>query len=80
MQQLVQDKENCGAAGELTTFKYVFGSTLKEDQVRIVLNTADAVVSSYTDVKSSVQCSYYYDAGNRSNVTCTSANYKDCAR
>jgi hypothetical protein len=80
VQQFVQDKENLGVVGKLATFKYVFGSTLKADQLRVALDTANMVTSSYTSVKSSLQCSYYDAEGNRSEVTCNSTNYNDCAR
>jgi hypothetical protein len=76
----VQDKENLGVVGVLTNFMYVFGAPLKEDQLRIALNTANFVTSNYTKLAPTVQCSYYNADGNRKEVICTSTNYKDCAR
>jgi hypothetical protein len=79
MQQFVQDKQNLGVVGMLTTFKYVLGAILKEDQMRIVFNTAHTVTSRYTDSRSSMHCSFYDATGNRKDVKCTRTNYKDCA-
>jgi hypothetical protein len=80
MQQFVQDKQNLGVVGTLTTFKYAIGSILKEDQLRIAFNTAHTVTFSYTSLRSSMQCSFYDATGNQKYVNCTRANYKDCAR
>jgi hypothetical protein len=79
--QFVQDKANfrTGAVGILTSFKYAFGSTLKLDQLRIALATANNVTASYSDVKAYVQCSYYDAIGSRQDVVCTLANYTACA-
>uniref|UniRef100_A0A383W9S6 Peptidase C1A papain C-terminal domain-containing protein n=1 Tax=Tetradesmus obliquus TaxID=3088 RepID=A0A383W9S6_TETOB len=70
MRQFVQDKVNLrsGVVGDVTSFKYAFGSTLKEDQLRIALDTADKVTSVYSTVKPFVQCSLYDAGGSRGNV------------
>jgi hypothetical protein len=65
--------------GTLVTFKYAFGTTLKADDVRVALTTANAVTSSYTTAEANLQCSYYDAAGALSKVACTAANFTACA-
>jgi hypothetical protein len=65
----VQDKFNLktSVVGALANFKYAFGATLKEDQLRMALTTADNVTSLYSDAKSFVHCSSYDNNNNNNN-------------
>lgn len=64
----------------MTGFRYAFGTTLKEDQLRIALDTAATVTSAYSAVKPYVRCSRYDAAGDRTDVRCTMDNYAACAQ
>jgi hypothetical protein len=77
--QFVQDKENLRVVGSLATFKNRFDTALTEAEVRVVLDTTDAVTSNYSDAKPYVRCSFWDAAGNEKAVTYGAANTTACA-
>jgi hypothetical protein len=70
---------DCPRRCQLGCRGHAFGTTLKTDDVRVALTTANAVTSSYTAAEASLVCSYYDAAGTLSKVTCTAANFTACA-
>jgi hypothetical protein len=78
--QFVQDKANENVVGALTTFKYIFGTSLKYEEVRLALKTANTVMANYARARAYMECSHYNEFGTRSEVRCTQANAVDCSK